>query len=535
MRVLAGVATALSAFILSVASPASAAEPIWRLEQPAPPAGVPFKVPLGDPGDLTFWAPNRGLLAVAGNDTIPRGIFSWDGRSWHQLSTVCGGPGDTTRIAWAGPTEFWVVTVPSPPRGGAGLALCRFKDGQVVASYSTRIDSPDPFRQMLSASCNGPNDCWFGGIGSQDALGERIGAFHRRWDGTDLTTVYGPQGRGVSDVEAHGGRFYESTLVGRSPENRTDPVQLAEPESPPRLLHRIEPGPSFVNDPFVPAPQPGVPADGTELLALDSDGTDLWAVGGGAASGPSAPPDGSVARQPVIARLTAGGFQEVTPSVAFGESTRFSDVAANPGTASAWVAAVPFGERDSVNAKATVASIEADGTTVSTRLPAAGSGRGSAARIACPDVDECWMVTRAGWLFHLTDGRVYPQDTDPAFQGTITFRPNESAEQFVPDAPPEDDSLINQPPPVEPPGPAGKAKPLLKRIKSKLVGGDRLVVSFFVVRPARIGLVAKRGSRIVARTPLRKFSRGKGELSVRVTRKRYPNKLAFKTRELDPK
>ena len=31
--------------------------------------------------------------------------------------------------------------------------------------------------------------------------------------------------RGV--IETHGGTLYESTLVGRSPENRTDPVQLA--------------------------------------------------------------------------------------------------------------------------------------------------------------------------------------------------------------------------------------------------------------------------------------------------------------------
>jgi len=153
---------------------AAAAEPIWRLEQPDPPPGVPFKVPLGAPGDLEFWAPNRGLLTVAGNGTIPRGIFSWNGRRWHQLATVCGGPGDTARIAWAGPTEFWVVSEPSEPRRGSGLALCRFKDGQVVGSWSTRVDAADPFRQMTSAACDGPNDCWFGGIGSQDALGERV-------------------------------------------------------------------------------------------------------------------------------------------------------------------------------------------------------------------------------------------------------------------------------------------------------------------------------------------------------------------------
>lgn len=531
-RALAAALLAIPVLFALPAPAASAADPIWRLEQPLPPAGVPFKVPLGEPGDLSFFAPNRGLLTVNGNDTIPRGIFSWDGRSWHQLATVCGGPGDTARIAWAGPTEFWVISVPSAPRGGSGVALCRFKDGQVVGSFSTRVDAPDPYRQMSAAACNGPNDCWFGGIGSQDALGERIGAFHLHWDGTTLRTVYGPQGRGVTDIELFGGNFIESTLVGRSPENRTDPVQLAEPESPPRLLHRYGPGSTFANDPFVPVAQPGVPTDGTELLGLDGEGTNLWAVGGGAASGPSAPVNGSVARPPLIARLVGGAFQEVTPSVSFADDVRFTDAAAIPGEDAAWVTAVPFGERRSVNAKATIARIETDGTTEVTRLPAAGAGRGSASRIACPATNECWMVTRAGWLFHYSDGTVYPQDTEPAFQGTIEFRPNEAAEQIISDTPPEDDSQIFAPLPEEEEPAPPKAKPLLKKVKSKLEG-KRLVVSFYVVRPAKIQLIARKGKQVVGKTPLTKFSRGKGELSIRVTEKRYPNKLAFKTRELD--
>ena len=188
-------------------------------------------MPLGAPGDLSFWAPNRGLLTVEGNDTIPRGIYSWNGQSWHQLATVCGGPGDTARIAWAGPTEFWVVSEPSLPRRGSGLALCRFKDGQVVGSWSTRVDAADPFRQMMSATCDGPNDCWFGGVGSQDALGERIGAFHLHWDGTDLETVYGPQGRGVSDMQFHGGRC--SRARWSAARRRTAPTRSTWPNRRP--------------------------------------------------------------------------------------------------------------------------------------------------------------------------------------------------------------------------------------------------------------------------------------------------------------
>jgi hypothetical protein len=510
------------------------AETIWRLEQPAPPAGVPFKVPLGAPGDLSFWAPNRGLLSVEGNDTIPRGLFVWNGQTWRQLATVCGGPGETARIAWAGPDEFWVISEPSLPRIGSGLALCRFKGGQVVGSWSTRADAADPFRQMLSATCAGPDDCWFGGIGSQDALGTRIGAFHLHWNGADLISVYGPQGRAVSDMESHQGQLFESTYVGRAPENRTDAVELAEPEPVPRLLHRVGSS-GFANDPFLPAPvplpHPPVPPDGTELLALDSDGTDLWAVGGGAASGPSAPPEGSVARPPLAARLVGSAFQELTLSGAdFGPTDRFGDVAALPGSADAIATVVPFAERRSVNTKATVARIGPDGSTATTRLPASGAGRGAAARVACPAPEDCWMVTWAGWLFHYSDGAQQPVDTDPAFQGTIDFRPNEAAEQFVPDTLPVDDSELFAPPPIE----DAKAKeprtrklpPLLKQVRSRL-RGFVLTVSFTVTRRARVALLAKRGGRTVARTPKRVFGEGRHSLQLQLSRDRYPTKLAF--------
>lgn len=534
-------ATAALAAILAVAAFAAdsaAAAPIWRLEQPAPPAGVPFKVPLGAPGDLKFWAANRGLLTVEGNDTIPRGIFSWNGRSWHQLATVCGGPGDTARIAWAGPTEFWVVSEPSEPRRGSGLALCRFKDGQVVGSWSTRVDAADPFRQMASATCDGPDDCWFGGVGSQDALGEKVGAFHLHWNGSDLHTAYGPQGRSVSDMQFHAGRLYESTLVGRSPENRADPVDLAEPESVPRLVHRIS-GVSFANDPFEPAPPAEVPSDGSELLALDSAESNLWAVGGGAASGPAAPAEAAVERPPLAAHLVSDAFEELSLSGAsFGANDRLGDVAAIPGSNEALATVVPFKDRRSVNSKATVARIAADGTTTTARLPTSGAGRGSAARVDCPTANECWVVTWAGWIFRYSEGGLLPRDTDPAFQGTIEFRPNEAAEQFIPDRLPVDDSLLFAPPPLEldptAPPPGGKVRrlpPLLKKIRSKL-RGLRMTVAFTLTRRARVGLLAKRRGRTVARTRPRVYRPGRRKLSLRLSRKRYPTRLAFRTKEI---
>ena len=533
-----GAATALSVVAaLAVATPALAADPIWRLEQPAPPAGAPFKVPLGAPGDLKFWAPNRGLLTVEGNATIRRGIYSYDGSGWRQLATVCGGPGDTARIAWAGPREFWVVSQPSQPRAGSGLALCRFKDGQVAGSWSTPVEAADPFRQMLSAHCASASDCWFGGVGGQDPLGERVGAFHLHWDGSDLESFYAPQGRAVSDIEAHAGTLYESTLAGRAPEQHAG-ADLAEPEPTARLIHTVADG-VFANDPFEPATLPGVPADGSELLALDSDGTNLWAVGGGAASGPAANlPAGVVTRPPLAARLVGGAFEQLDLSGAtFGPTDRFGDVAAIPGTTAAFATVVPFADRRSVNSKATVARIEADGTTTTTRLPAAGAGRGSAARIACTASNDCWMATWAGWLFHYSDGTVLPQDTDPAFQTAIDFRPNEAAEQFIPDRPPVDDSQLFAPPPLElnpnaeqPPARVRRLQPLLRKVRSKLTG-LRLVVTFTVTRRARVQLIAKRGRRTVAKTPRRVFKPGPRRLTLQLSRDRYPTRLAFDVKE----
>ncbi|HEX5376659.1 MAG TPA: hypothetical protein VFW48_10940, partial [Solirubrobacterales bacterium] len=314
---------------------------------------------------------------------------------------------------------------------------------------------------------------------------------------------------------------------------------LAEPEAVPRLLHEIK-GFGFSNNPFLPAPLAGVPVDGSELLALDSDGANLWAVGGGAASGPAAStfPNLVAERPPLAARLVGEAFQEVPlKGATFGDADRLGDVAAIPGTSEAFAAVVPFADRRSINSKATVARIQPDGTTSTVRLPAAGAGRGSAARIACPAVNECWMVTWAGWLFHYTDGTPLPLDTDPAFQGTIEFRPNEAAEQFIPDQLPVDDSQLFAPPPLEltpdkvDPVKVRRLPPLLRKVRSDLKGMT-LTVSFTLTRRARVQLLAKKGGRTVAKTPQQILTAGRRELVLRLSRERYPTRLAFRTKEI---
>lgn len=530
-----GLVVALASVVSCAAAPSlAAASSSWRLAQPPPPQGAPFKTALGPPGDLQFWAANRGLLGVEGNSLIARGIYYFNGAQWRPLSVVCGGSADTMRIAWAGPDEFWTVSAPSRPRIGDGISLCHFKQGEVVGSYGTLPQSADPYQPMNAAACSGPNDCWFGGAASRDPSGTRAGAFRIHWNGTSLTTSYGPQGRAISDLEPFAGTFYESLYAGSRRET-PDAAVNRTPEPTPLLLHSRATD-LFTSDPFVPAVRAGVPSDGSELLALDANGERLWAVGGGAASGPAVPSGGVVARQPLVVTKSSGPFVELemsAPVGTFSDSDRFADVAAVPGSVTAWAAVQSFGERRSSNARAKVALLnsETGGVTVE-RLPASGSGRGSATRVACPSAEQCWLATWAGWLFQYSDGNALPLDNDPAFERLISFRPNESAAQFVPDTPPVDDSLLLAPPPVEvepvvvPPTKVVKIKPLLKSVRSKL-RGMTLRISFTLVRKARISLIARRGGRVVARSKAKLMMPGKRSVSLRLKRKQWPTKLAF--------
>lgn len=538
-------AVALAGVLLSaiVNAPPAQAAASWHLEQPAPPNGVPFKVPLGRPGDLSCWSATRCLLAVEGNATIARGLYAYDGVAWHQLSTVCGGPADSTRIAWAGPDEFWTVTEPSLPRLGGGLALCHFKDGVVIGSYSTADDSPDPFRPMDAAACASPSDCWFAGVGAQDPSGQRVGAYHLHWDGTNLVSTYAPQGRGVSDLLAGtaDGRFYETTLIGVQREDGTTPVTLAMPEFQPFPIHTID-GTTFADAPFLPAHRDGVPDDGTELLAAgDAAGNVPWFVGGGAASGPSAPAGDTVARPPLAVRLAGGFYREIgLDESAFGPHDRFTDVAAVPGSDDAWTTVQSFAERASTTARARVAHVLPDGGVTIDALPSGGAGRGAAARIAFTGPDEGWMVTNGGWLFHYTDGTTHARDADPSFDRLITFRPNESVAQAIPDLPPADDSqLFAPPPPPEPVKPQGgrthvtRLKPLMTKLSKPIVDAHlRLRIAFTLTRSAQVQLLARRHGRVVAKTRLERLRPGRRTLTLQLARDRWPDALAFHT--VDP-
>jgi hypothetical protein len=540
--------TAALAAAAAAAAPSATAAPQWQFHPLVFPNDPNTLMELGAPGDLQFrpGSNNRALLTISGAGTFPKaGIFTFDGVDWKPLAEVCGTAAEHARVAWAGPAEFWAIAQPSPPRGGSagadypeggdGLGLCHFRDGQVVGSYSRAPGDPDRFFELEAAACRGPSDCWFGGIGADDPTGSRFGAFHVRWDGAAVTTVYAPQGRGVTDVAAIGNGFFESVRKLRRPDS-SEPPDLAEEEPVPALLHTIENG-VFRNVDWFPETF----EQDTELYGLDVDGQEAWAVGGGAPLGGGG---AVVPRGPIAVRFSGGAWREVPIATGvFGPEDRFTDVAAVPGSDDAWVTVQPA-RGNLALMRPQVARLSPTGAVLERFSPS--QSRGAAAKMDCVSPIDCWMVTQRGLLYHFFDPAAPrpARDTDPAFAEVITDRPNEAFAQSIPPGNPEDDSLLFAPPPIElpqePPPPAPRPGPcqprsaLIKVLKSSVRGTERmkLRVAFSLRRRARVRLVGYKGKRPVSRSPARTLKRGRHAIALRVTRKRFPTRLRFRTKEL---
>jgi hypothetical protein len=576
LLVAVGALAALACPLLGGAG-AEAAAPDWHVEAVLPPQvpGLPeSKTPigLGQVGDLEFWAPNRGLLITAGNPpTIPPGVWAYNGSSWHELASVCGA--SDGRIAWAGPEEFWTVSDGRPGQaeteGKPPLAdntLCHFAGGSVVGSYGSLAFRPDSYQAMHGAGCLGAADCWFAG----DILPPgQVGSFHLHWNGGSLGAAPNPQGRTVLDIRRLGARLYESVRI-------TTGDLIAPPESAlePSDLHTIAPNgvsPTFVSlHPESPTAQslpiyaPGEFPAGLDFLHLSATEGGLWAAG----NPTSPPPEGSTPGEVTVLHQSAGAWSQVlgpsTDPPGGNPFTRFftkeredendvvTSIAANPGTQTAWLALDTKADvkKPSPVARARVASISADGTIGEEQvLPSpseeeAGIGpKGAAARVMCSAVDNCWLVTTQGWLFHFSDEahRHLPQDTDPAFAGLITFRPpDQGVPAVVPDAPPVDDSgLLGEVPlrgAIEPPA-ATESRvpvPLLSHIRTRLVHRDTLELRFHLAVKARLRLIARRKSRVVAKTPMLTLAAGNRSLRLRLDLRRWPTKLTLDSRALAP-
>jgi hypothetical protein len=558
---------ALAFVVLTFATavtPAAAEEVTWRLEQPSPPppptgvAGSSIPIGLGAIGDVEFWAPNRGLLITAGNPpTIPAGVWTYNGREWHELSEVCGATDG--RIAWAGPDEFWTISDGRPGQASEANGttppleddtLCHFLDGQVVTSYASPAFQSTSYQPMQAAGCISPSDCWFAG----DPLPEpQVGAFQLHWNGSSLSEEPDPQGHAIEDMRLFGGRLYESVRLSHED-------KLTDPESPehPSVLRRINPTgvqPTFVPlSPGVPEYAPGEHPEALDFLRLGADGEALWG-----AAGPASPtPEGSAPGEVTVVRYAAGVWSQVLGPAEPPRTNPFAgdvvdSIAAEPGSESAWVALDSKSDASDPSpvAHAIVASISADGTVTDEQtLPSAaeeaeGIGpKGAAAKISCPAADDCWMATTQGWLFHLApEGeRQVSVNTDPAFAGLITYRPKDQGlPQELADAPPPDGSgLIEESPDyggtfAEVKGSAVESKiqvPLLSDEHSRLVHGSTLELRFHLAVRARVRLLADRHKKLVASTPMRTLAAGSRKLLLRLNPHDWPTKLSLQTHPL---
>ena len=576
--VLAALAVLLA--VLGSPSPAAAEEgATWRLELVLPPAveGLPeatTPIGLGRIGDVEFWAPNRGLLITAGNPpTIPPGVWAYDGVSWHELANVCGAT--EGRIAWAGPEEFWTV---SDGRPGQALVegseppladntLCHFSSGAVAGSYASLAFRPDSYQVMHGAACLSAADCWFAG---ENLPAGQVGSFHLHWDGSTLSARPNPQGRAVLDLRQFARRLYESVRVTGS-----DITSPPESEIEPSVLHAIAPtgvSPTFTllhpesaaGQPL-PSYRPGEFPTGLDYLQLSADAEAVW----GAANPVSPAPEGSAPGEVTILRQSGGVWSQVlgpgsgpeggnpfTKSVTGeheGSNEVVRSIAALPGSEAAWLAldTKSDAERPSPIAHALIARISAEGTVSEQQtLPspqeeAEGIGpKGGAERISCPAANDCWLPTPQGWLFHLANAstRHLPRDTDPNFKGPITFRPkDQGVPTIVPDAPPVDDSgLPGEQPSSLPPETSSRQPearipvPLLSHVRSRLVRGTTLELSFHLAVKARLRLIAKRRGSVVASTPRKTLAAGNRRLMLVLSRKRWPTRLDLQSHALGP-
>jgi hypothetical protein len=550
-------------------------------------------VPVGQVGQISFWANNRGLLITGGTEVVPAGLYAYDGVSWHELSSVCGG--QEGRIAWAGPDEFWTIsdqragqTLAPGAQAGAqlrSLSLCHFLDGQVVGSYAMPLEEPDSYLHMDAAACYEPNDCWFGG---ERGFGDSTGAFHLHWNGSVVEAVYEPEDHAVTGMALFGGTLYESVQI-----QEQDTFLPSESAAEPALLHTIARGDRArpcgevlsvfcerlvaADGSLLPEYGNGVLPDALQGLDIATDGppieagaTQMWAAANpysqsiahserasltvlrySEASGEWAQilPDGKPSPLPGGSQL-AGSATVVDGR---GERGVEDAIAPEPGGEAVWLSL-----HDPGAGGAEVARLDAAGGLSEPGepvvLPEASEAigyHGEAGAVVCPAAHDCWLATTSelvvpapGWLFHLSDGAPVARDTDPFFDGedsVITYRPPDGGVPVVlPDLPPIDDSLVNQrsepapsvPAPVTTAGaaPRKSAKPLVEHVKSKFLHGRTLVLSFTLTGRARVRLVGRRKHRVVASTRARTLGPGRHRLELALNPASWPTALQFQAR-----
>jgi hypothetical protein len=575
--------------------------PLVGEEGCTPTEAKPCRTPvgLGRIGDVEFAAANRGLLITAGNgSTVQSGVWEYNGAGWHELASKCGATDG--RIAWAAPAttglasagtaeEFWTVSNGRPgqaanPNGVLPPieddTLCHFAVNpatdklEIVTSYASLGFEANSYQPMDAAACLSATDCWFAGA---PLPAPQLGAFHLHWNGSSVEPEANTRVKEVGSLSVFEGKLYEGVglleeIEGERPQEILHPPVLQEisaeesadvfePQHPER-----EGNPEYLLPEYAPGSRPRA----LSPLQLSSDEGSLWA-----AAGPvEVPPAGSNLGELTVLHEAGGIWSQVLGPAETGPENNprpsgsikadppslqdevVNSVAAEPGTASVWLALDTqldvASEHPSPTELATVVHLEADGQLTEQQLPSPaereeGVGpKGAAYRITCPAQNDCWLATTQGWLFHLSEGASLPVDGDPAFNGPpITYRPpDEGIPQQQGDAPPPDDSGLEESPPASSGSVLTKAAPvdtfatvtlpLLSNVHTRLIHGTTLELSFHLAVKARIRLIAKRKSKVVASTSTRTFKAGKRSLQLLLNIHRWPTKLELQTHALAP-
>jgi hypothetical protein len=554
----------------------------WRVEQPVPPpppAGVEAAhtpIGLGEVGDLEFYSPNRGALITSGNGTtIPAGVWLYNGERWRELATVCGA--SDGRIAWAGPSEFWTISNGRPGQALGPLGevppttdntLCHFAPGptgklEVVASYASEAFLSNSYTPMDAAACLSPTDCWFGG----ESLSEpQVGAFQLHWNGHALLPEpYLVEGHQVRELREFDGSLYESVKLS----SRDRSTKELRPLPPLHVLSPESGGEAFEPIQELPLYEAGEFRTALEYLHLGAEESSLWVAAGPQDETPSGsnPANVTIGRYSSVdcprggSECTLGGSPEwsqvlgpeTTPSGAEdfpGETV--TAIAGEPGTNSAWVALDTTSDQarsePAPEVLARIARISANGeVTDELYLPSNEryGPQGPGENIACPAVHDCWLATSRGWLLHLSteaEERI-ARDTDSVFasEEPIAFRPeDEGLPQVPPDTIPEEDAGVEEQRPINTEGAqphseeqsASVQLPLLTKLRSRLIHGTTLRLTFHLAVRAQIKLVAMRRHRVVASTPKETLKAGNRQLLLRLDRQRWPTKLELQTKAL---
>lgn len=553
-------AIAVAAALLLAGPAAAAAAPAWQLEQPAPPAGAPGQGPVGTPADLQFLTPNFGLMLVENppGSLFADGLLVYDGAGWRQLSTVCGAPARSGRIALVSEVEWWTVSRAvnaldgSIPTDGSPT-LCHFRGGAVVGSYATALsDTIAPYVSMNAAACASPADCWFGGP-VFDTPG--TGTFLLHFDGANVTARSHPRARAIADLAPLGGEVLGGTAVGTAFDGIAQgiagnelpvPSGLATLEANgPQLLRRFAGGATGVID----WPRISAVEDLVDVRAMDTSGATMWVAGRDAGDsyvpededGPRPAP-----RAPFLARMNVG---EPEPTVldpgddGLRADEFVHDIAATP-DGGAWAAVGP--RQVDRRGGAEVVRLDGAGRVVErVALSRPDLSVGTAAKIDCTTSEQCWMVTVNGWVYRLAEpGLVLPRNLSPAIQGLITVRPRDARTPTIPpDTIVQDESNRYVAPPPEPEQPEAASEepkriPALLRVLGKprvqkTKKGRRIRLRVQVRRRARVQLLGRRGGRTVARSRRKTYKPGRHTIVMPAKTKRWPTSLRFVTRDLE--